>query len=160
MPNGRRDYFELGPHLRNLENQLSVLFRRIVGRCRKASLSRNAEKRISSALDHLDDTFELAASGYLAPEHAGDLVEEALKRLSQIRSQLHSMNGENKSHLTRVDATEVKLTNFKACPSGLSLIDIPPSEVKTYQRFFKALAATSKSHRATKETIEAVLQMA
>ena len=39
MPNGRRDYFEPGPHTRNLENHLEAIIRGIVNRCRKASVT-------------------------------------------------------------------------------------------------------------------------
>ena len=41
VPNGRRDYFEQNPHLRNLENHLSPIFRQIAARCRAASSNRN-----------------------------------------------------------------------------------------------------------------------
>ena len=54
VPNGRRDYFEAGPQLRNLENRLGPVFRDVVARCRKASAQRNGARRIRAALAHLD----------------------------------------------------------------------------------------------------------
>ena len=159
VPNGRRDYFELGPHLRNLENQLIALFRKIVVRCRKASISRNTEKRICSNLAHLEETYDLAASGYLAPRDANDIVAEALTRIQQIIDRVHTLDRNCRSYLEKVEATEMKLNNFKAGPGCLSSLNVPTSEVETYQWLFMALAATSNSPHATKETIEALLKL-
>ena len=49
VPNGRRDYFEPGPHVRNLENRLGAVFRRTAARCRKASATRNSGRKVLSA---------------------------------------------------------------------------------------------------------------
>ena len=51
VPNGRRDYFEPGPHTRNLENQMAAVARRISARCRTASTARNKEYKFQAALD-------------------------------------------------------------------------------------------------------------
>ena len=56
VPNGRRDYFEPGPHIRNLENQIGTIARRIATRCRTASVMRNKEHKFQSALYQLGDS--------------------------------------------------------------------------------------------------------
>lgn len=159
VPNGHRDYFELGPHIRHLENQLMALFRRIVIRCRNASISRNKMKRINSSLAHLEETFNLAASGYLAPHDAHDIVSKALSTAQQVRAKIRKEDRSNSLYLEKVKATEMKLDNFRAVPETLSSLNIPASEVKTYQRLFKALADTSESPNSTKETIEVLLKL-
>ena len=70
IPNGRRDYFERDPHLRNLENHLAPIFREIAARCRAASSSRNKEKKLISTITDIEAMYELAASGCLAPNDA------------------------------------------------------------------------------------------
>jgi len=50
VPNARRDYFEAGPHTRNLENHLRAACRRIARRCRDASRRRLKERKLASML--------------------------------------------------------------------------------------------------------------
>ena len=157
VPNGRRDYFEPGPHVRNLENRLSAVLRRTAARCRKASATRNNERKVLSALCQLEEAYDLAVSGYLSPENAKTLVQEALSRIPYIREHIDSMNGHTGAHLERLDEAESKLGNFQARRVRLPFGDIPASEVATYRRIFHALAAVSQSPRTAKEMIEAVL---
>ena len=46
VPNGKRDYFEPGPHTRNLENQLGAIIRKIEKRCRTASAGTQQKAKI------------------------------------------------------------------------------------------------------------------
>ena len=84
IPNGRRDYFEREPHLRNLENHLAPDISSITARCRSASSNRNKEKRMMSAIGDIEDMYELAASGCLTANDAEDFVEQALRRLAKV----------------------------------------------------------------------------
>ena len=54
VPNGRRDYFERNPHLRNLENHLAPVFRNVTTRCRAASSNRNKQKKLTSTVADLE----------------------------------------------------------------------------------------------------------
>ena len=92
IPNGRRDYFEREPHLRNLENHLAPIFRQITARCRSASSNRNKEKRMLSAVADLEAMYELAASGCLTANDAEAFVGQALKRLAKVH-QGHGLGG-------------------------------------------------------------------
>ena len=83
IPNGRRDYFERNPHLRNLENHLAPIFGQITARCRAASSNRNKEKKLNSTIADIEAMYELAASGCLASTDAEAFVEQALEQLDE-----------------------------------------------------------------------------
>ena len=157
IPNGRRDYFEPGPHIRNLENQLSAILRGIAARCRKASAMRNNERKVLSALSRMEETYDLAVSGYLSPEDAKALIGQALNSIPDIRESIGSMNGYTGVRIEKLDAVETKLRNFQVRRGRLPFGGIPVAEITIYRRVFQALAAISQSPRTAKETIETVL---
>ena len=157
IPNGRRDYFEPGPHIRNLENQLGSVLREIPTRCRKASAARNNEQKVLSALCQMEETYDLAGSGYLSPEDARALIKQALNRIPNIRQNISLMNRDTGAHIEKLDAVEAKLVNFQVRRGRLPFGSGSPAEISIYRRLFQALAAISQSPRTAKETIEAVL---
>ena len=157
IPNGRRDYFEPGPHIRNLENRLGAVLRGIAARCRKESATRNNDRKVVSALCQIEETYDLAESGYLSPENSKALVGQALNRISDIRQNLGSINSHAGAHIEKLNAVEAKLSNFQVQRGRLPFGGIPESEVATYWRIFQALATVSRSPRTAKETIQAVL---
>ena len=160
IPNGRRDYFELGPHTRNLENHVGAVARRIITRCREASAARNKERKFQSALHEMEEMYDLAASGYLSPEGARTLVGEALDRIQNIKENVGTMNGHAEENLERLDALERILGSFQAKRGRLPFGGMAASEVVTYRKVFQTLAEVSPSPRAAKELMEAVLARA
>ena len=156
IPNGRRDYFEPGPHLRNLENHLGSFFRGLSTRCRNSSASRNKEKRLLESLSLLEDVHALATAGYLAPEAAAELVKDALQREQAIRGKIASA-GTSPAHIERLDQAKSQLENF-TCPepSGAYTV-MTAAEVKAYQRVFQELVQATPSVNSAKRTIENVL---
>ena len=160
IPNGRRDYFEPGPHIRNLENHVGVVARRIIKRCREVSATRNKERKFQSALHEMEEMYDLAASGYLSPESARTLVGEALDRIQNIKKNVSTMNGHAEENLERLDALERRLGSFQAEPGRLPFPGVAAEEVATYRKIFQTLAEVSPSPRAAKELIEAVLARA
>ena len=89
VPNGRRDYFEPGPHLRNLENHLGAVAQEISARCRRlASSQRNKLRNIGGAIYRLRRARDLAVSGYLRPSDAAALVARERQRIPEIRQTL------------------------------------------------------------------------
>ena len=157
VPNGRRDYFEPGPHIRNLENQLSAILRGIVARCRKASSIRNKERKFLSALCQVEETYDLASSGYLFPEDAKALVRQALNNIRDIRENYYLVNNHIGIDVSMLDAVEIKLINFQVQNDQLPFGEIPDSEIATYRKVFQTMAMVSRSPRTAKEMIEAVL---
>ena len=157
IPNGRRDYFEPGPHTRNLENQLGAVLRGIATRCRKASATRNNERKVLSALCQIEETYNLAGSGYLSPEDAKALVKQVLNCIPDIRQNIGLMNGHTGTHIEKLDAVEAKLSNFQVRRGRLPFGNIPASEISIYRKVFQALASILQSPRTAKEMIEAVL---
>jgi len=85
VPNGRRDYFESGPHLRNLENHIGAIAQEISVRCRSASSQRNKLRNVDAAIRRAKDAADLARSGYLRTPDTNALVSRELMRLSSIR---------------------------------------------------------------------------
>ena len=158
IPNGRRDYFERNPHLRNLENHLAPIFGQITTRCRAASSNRNKQKKLTSEIADLECLYELLASGCLAPIVAKTFVEEALQQVEKVQIELGSAgigNGSTESLRT----LEEKLSNFQPTSIRFPLAGVSPSEVDTYRRVFGAVVATAPSLRSAREIIDAVLKV-
>ena len=93
VPNGRRDYFEAGPHLRNLENHIGAIAQEISSRCRRASSQRNKVRNVEAAINRLKAAHDLARSGYLRPADSVALVEREQDRIPQIRHALKQVRG-------------------------------------------------------------------
>ena len=157
IPNGRRDYFELGPHVRHLENQLGPVVQSISVRCRKASLDRNRKRKLLDEISRLEDFHELASKGYLTYDDSRALVEDLLRQVHKIRSNLASRDTHTAEPSRRLDSVEKRLRCLLTAPTRSVFGDASPLEVATYQRTFKALADLSRSPRDARELIEAVL---
>ena len=93
VPNGRRDYFEAGPHLRNLENHIGAIAQKISSRCRQASSQRNKLRNVDAAIRRLQAAYELSCSGYLRPTDADALIEGERDRIPAIRQSLAQVRG-------------------------------------------------------------------
>ena len=157
IPNGRRDYFERDPHLRNLENHLAPIFGQIAARCRAASSSRNKEKKLNSTIADIEAMYELAASGYLADADAESFVEQALAQLMKACQDICPTRTGTEPN-DRLSAVETRLRNFHANDSPFPLEGISPSEVDTYQKVFGAVARRVPSPHSAREIIVAVLR--
>ena len=157
-PNARRDYFEREPHLRNLENHLAPIFRRIGTRCRAASSKRNKERKVLSTIDEIEDMHNLAATGFLDPESARTLVEKALDRTGIIREDILKGRIDNICE-ERVNRIESKLLTLEPGEICFPIDGIPSSEVKTYRKIFQALLPEMPSPGSAKRAMEALFQM-
>lgn len=155
IPDGKRDYFEPGPHLRNLENHLSIVCRKITDRCRKESRTRNRQRRIQALLTDVDDIFDLVESGFLSPRGTQRLIHKGILRVQQARNGM--VNGDSASALDQgmLDAAEARLKDFRVQEENA--VGAAP-EVTAQQKIFGALVAVSPSAGAAKETIEAVMK--
>ena len=158
LPNGRRDYFEPGPHLRNLENHLGAIFRRLAERCRNTSASRTRERRFAAAIADSEEAHALARSGYLTGRAARHLIAEDLSRLARIRDAIRSTEDWDPDLLSRLESIEGKLTSFEAKRGRPRLKNVKPEDVATYRRVFRAIAESTESRRAAREIIENVLE--
>ena len=88
VPNGRRDYFEPGPHLRNLENHIGAIAYEISARCRRASSHRNRLRQAENSLRQTESAKALAHSGYLLPEDAAALLDRSRQQVSRVKDTL------------------------------------------------------------------------
>lgn len=91
VPNGRRDYFEPGPHLRNLENHVGAVALEISARCRRASSHRNRLRQAETFVLQAESARLLARSGYLLPDDAASLLARSREQLSRIRHTLDEL---------------------------------------------------------------------
>ena len=156
VPNARRDYFEPGPHLRNLENHLLPILRGIGEKCRAASAARNRTRKALSALSSIEETYELAISGYLAASDAKALARDALASLPPIRAAVLKLNI-GAQDIERLDGVERCLLEFDSQnnPSPLDGIRLPNRIA--YQQMFQALARVAPSPRAARDLMAAVV---
>ena len=158
FPNARRDYFEREPHFRNLENHLAPIFRRIGVRCREASSKRNKERKVLSAIDDIEDMHNLAETGFLDPESAKTLVEQALDRTAAVRADILKDRIGNICE-ERVTKIESKLSTLEPGKAPFPIDGIPSSEIKTYRKIFQALLPEMPSPGSAKRAMEALFQM-
>ena len=156
IPNGRRDYFEPGPHLRNLENHLGPIFRGLSNRCRTSSSSRNKEKKLLNDLIALEDTYSVASSGYLSDDDCVEVVDRALRREQEIRQGMES-TGTLSKHLDRVNLTEKNLRNFTTPRPHAAYAAMSQIEVATYQSIFHNLIESMPSISSATKIMESVL---
>ena len=91
VPNGRRDYFEPGPHLRSLENHIGAIAHEISSRCRRASSHRNRLRQIETVIKQTRCAHELARSGYLCPADAAALLERTRVYMSRLQQTLDEL---------------------------------------------------------------------
>ena len=159
VPNARRDYFQPGPHLRNLENRLSPVLRDISTRCRRESTARNRARRTLSSLRNIEDLYDLAKSGYLTGEDSAKLIQQALREVAELRKSIGKGNLDNGT-LQRLDNAEHKLIDLSVDTGQQRFSDLTPAEVVIYQRVFGALATLASSPGSASELIEMVFAKA
>lgn len=159
IPNARRDYFESGPHLRNLENQLIPVMRDISSKCRRESTGRNRARRALSTLCNVEDLYSLATSGFLTAENSAGLVQEALLQAEEAREVIARDNIENGA-LEKLDLAEEKLRHFTVGVGAKPFGDMDPAEVDVYRRVFGVLVTRAPSPSSAKEWIESVFEEA
>ena len=157
IPNGRRDYFERTPHLRNLENHLASVFRNISARCRAASSNRNKEKSLMSNIVDIEAMYELAVSGCLAAYDAEAIVKQALDQVMKTHQNI-GPDGIGTESSGRLHAVETKLRNFHPNGRPFPLRGISALEVDTFQKVFGAVARRIPSPRSAREIIDRVLK--
>ena len=155
IPNGRRDYFERDPHLRNLENHLAPIFGQIAAKCRSASSSRNREKKVSSAVVEIEGMYKLASSGYLSARDGKALVKRALAQVTRVREEIGPAKA-GKGHVQELDLAERKLNNLRVEATQFPVRGLSALEVAAYQRVFQAVTIATPSPLAAMKVIEAV----
>lgn len=156
VPNGERDYFEPSPHVRNLENHLSAVCRKLERRCRNASGERNRYRQLQKFLESSDDTYSLATSGYLPVNTAKGLIEEKLLEITRfIETAEHQKL--NKEEMEKLYGLEKQYSHFRANKSKFALNRIDSPDMSAYKDIFKIISEVSPSPRAAKEMIESIL---
>ena len=156
-PNNQRDYFELNPHLRNLENHLGASFYRITARCRTASANRNAERHLAAVVEECEDAYALAATGFLRREDAKQIIDDSLQRLTVARGRFPFINGVAGRSGNDLLATEDKLKRFPDLQRPQPFRGMKKTRVATYQDIFRSLYQSSSSPSMALELIQAVM---
>ena len=155
VPNGRRDYFEPSKHLRNLENHLGAICRKLEQRCRAESKERNRRRHFQFFIENLDATYDLATSGYLTADAARDFIVEKLSEISSARKKCEDTG--RTEDFRKLKSMEQKFLNFRALRGRPSLTGVDSSDVSAYKKVFRIIVETSPSPRVAKETIETIL---
>ena len=159
VPNARRDYFEPGPHLRNLENHLLPILRGIGERCRAASAARNRTRKVLSTLSDIEEAHNLAISGYLTADDAMALVRRAQQQIPSVRKGILSLDLGTES-VDRMDMVETSLKYFRNGAKPSQFAAMCPSDIVAYQKIFQVLATVSSSPGAAKQLMAAILLQA
>lgn len=155
VPNARRDYFEAGPHTRNLENHLRSACRRIARRCRDASRRRLKERKVASTLREAENGYALAASGYLAGDDAEAILARVVEDLQSVREAVEAFGVQELKTKTR--ALESRVTELDLTGNGLAIDGISDVEATAYRKVFGAMVKVSRSLGAVRESIESIV---
>lgn len=157
VPNGRRDYFEPSPHLRNIENHIGAVAHEISARCRLASSQRNKLRNISGAIHRLKCVHDLAVSGYLHAEDATALVARERKRIPELKQTLAQLEAVTlNSDQEELALYESQLDTIKV-EAGSALNGVPPDSVAAVQAAFGAIAKAMPPDSAL-DMIELILR--
>ena len=157
IPNARRDYFEAGPHLRNLENHIGAIAHKISSQCRRASSQRNKLRAARLVINQANCARELATSGYLRAEDASQLLRRQRERLLQVRETLQHVQGvTSRSSLDDLDLCQAQLNAVKF-DTEPSLMGIPPDSVGSLLSAFGVLSQSLPPDTAT-DLIETIIR--
>ena len=153
VPNGRRDYFEPSPHLRNLENHIGAVAHEISARCRRASSHRNRLRQAEAAIRQAESTQVLAESGYLLSEDVAILLERSREQLSRVEDTLTELQ------ISRPSASSqdgFDLSGEPPVPHPQRFDGLSPELARALQSAFGALAVTLPPESAL-ELIQSIL---
>ena len=157
LPNGRRDYFEPSPHIRQVENQLESIIQEIVSRCRTASSTRNQTRKVQTTLQHMESAYDLADSGYLKADDARALIEQVLENTQTLEEALSALDPDQETHITELVRLKTKLAEFRPRRGRPRMGNVRTEEIATYRRIFGALTELCPSPSVAKELIEGLL---
>ena len=147
VPNGRRDYFEPGPHTRNLENQLAAVLHSVAARCRRASSRRNRVRRMELAMQRVEEAYELAASGYLSAADSTAMMTEAVRAIFAIRRKFTDRNEPAEARFEDLQQLERRLRAFTPKQGRPAFGSKSKQEIEAYRKVFYALAQVVESPR-------------
>ncbi|MCY4611968.1 MAG: ATP-binding protein [Gammaproteobacteria bacterium] len=156
VPNGKRDYFEPSPHVRNLENHLGAVCRKLERQCRIASGVRNHFRRTQAFLKDLEEFYDLLSSGYLSTKVARQLAKERMVEICDFRKteRCQKMCAED---IKRLNLLVDKFSHIKVRQKQSAFRGIDSSEISTYKNIFKIISEISSSPQAAKKIIESIL---
>lgn len=157
VPNGRRDYFEASPHLRNLENHLAVLFRGIAARCRSASTRRNSLRRLETAVDDIEHWYQLVSSGWLARDDALVLAAKIGRQATRLLEKLGMVEQRSNDVVTRLREVVGDLRDFDG-PSRQPLRSMTLVERRAYHHAFRAIMDATDSPRVVLRAIKRIAE--
>ena len=157
MPNGRRDYFVSGPHLRNIENHLGGIAQEISMRCRRASSQRNKLRATTAAIRRLKCAGDLASSGYLLAPDVEALVARERTHILGIKRNLDQLEGiASSSDREELGLYENQLQAAKTNPEA-ALHGIDAESLASVRSAFGAIAEIMPPESAL-NAIEAILE--
>ncbi len=163
VPNGRRDYFEPGAHLRNLENQVSAIANQITVRCRTASHVRNQNKKFYATLQRLEDTYQLATSEYISNDCARNITKRSIDEICELRKYINSSKenalGEKTEEILKTLGDRFqKFSPRGGRPKGFK--GIKASEIPVYRNVFSNLVQVVPSPQTAEKIIKAIIKEA
>ena len=157
VPNARRDYFEPNPHLRNLENQLGAVCRRLERRCRMASRGRLERRRCRDFVNQTEGFLEIASAGYLGSDAVKELVADRVLRTSIWRKKYEDADDDRL--VDKLNALDEKLNGFQLnFRKELVFAGMDKAEIAAYREIFGILAEITPDPAAARRTIETILE--
>ena len=157
VPNARRDYFEPGVHLRNLENQLGAVCRRLEKKCRAASKVRLAERRLGEFMDQAESTLELVSSGYLDTATARNLIEDKIREATGWMEKRAALASGEASTVALNEVAD-KLNSMVSHVRTRNIPGVEMTEMQVYREVFGVITEILEHPELAKSTIEAILE--
>ena len=145
VPNARRDYFEINPHLRNFEHHLRPIVASIVRKCRTASASRNRIRRSGELVEWATGIYGLVSAGFVSSQCADSLVQRAIYRLDSVRESSRRDAGESWS--VAMEVVYQQLVRFESNPNVLLDQRLTVAETDAFRSVIEALVAETNDAR-------------
>ena len=156
VPNARRDYFEPGVHLRNLENQLGAVCRRLEKRCRTASKERLTERRLGEFLERAEGTLDLVSSGYLDTVTAQKLIEDKILEAAGWNEKRSTLAG-GEALTAALNEVADRLNDVDTHVETRKIPGVGMAEEHVYREAFGVLTEILDRPELAKRTIEAIV---
>ena len=154
VPNARRDYFEPGPHLRNLENHLAAVCRRLERRCRGASRERNQERRYRRFVGSVRASLELTTKGYLPADVVGRVVA---RKLAEIAGWSRKFMTVDRGQECADELQQLAEQLRGSVGHSETLAGVDDAEVRIYRKVFGIVAERAEDPAEATRTIESIL---
>lgn len=160
VPNGRRDEFEIGPHLDNIVTHLRPIGSEVARECRISSQRRNRIKAFRLAADKVDERLDVLRQGAVSKRYAKAIRAEIGALLAEMTQFVDSELLHDEDRLTlrnQRHSIEEAVKTYAEENEGDVLTGLPSGQRVAYREIFDLIYQCSVNRIAAKRLIDRML---